>query len=635
MDKFLPQIDSPADLKKLKIDDLPFLAAEIRELILDVVSTNGGHLGANLGSVELITALHYVYDAPRDIIVYDVSHQAYPHKILTGRKDRFHTIRQAGGLSGFCARQESDYDVFGAGHACTALSAGLGFATARDLNGKDHKVISVVGDGALTGGMAWEGLNQIGASGRNILVVLNDNNMSISKNVGAISKYLTEMLSDEPYNRLKNEIWRLSGLLPKHEKLRHAIASLDESLKGIVVPGIVFEKFGLRYFGPIDGHDVKLMVRTLGNIKNLPGPKLLHVITVKGKGYSHAECDTLRFHGVPKFDKVTGKSLSLSKSLPYTKVFGETINHLAGINNKICAITAAMCSGTGLEKFAKEHSDRFFDVGIAEQHGGTFSAGLAAGGMKPFYAVYSTFLQRGYDQVIHDIALQKLPVVFCLDRAGLVGDDGPTHHGCFDVSYLRAVPNIVIFAPKDGRELRDSLMLASVYNDGPFAIRYPRGNVPEESVDMGFRPLEIGSWEVVREGAHVAILAVGTMVYEAWKAAEILAKDGITARVVNARFIRPMDENILTDTFDKFDQIVTVCESAIHGGFGDGVMEWMAARGIDGKSVKMLGIPDTFIEHGPREALLRDIGLDADGIAMAALELRQRAKVRAEYKKRT
>jgi 1-deoxy-D-xylulose-5-phosphate synthase len=632
MDKLLSQVNTPEDLKKLKVDDLPSLAEEIRELILDVVSTNGGHLGANLGSVELITALHYIYDAPKDVIVYDVSHQAYPHKILTGRKDRFNTIRQAGGLSGFCVRNESEFDAFGAGHACTGLSAALGFATARDLKGESHKVIAVVGDGALTGGLAWEGLNQIGASGRNILVVLNDNNMSISKNVGAISKYLTEILSDEPYNKLKNEIWRLSGLLPKHEKLRHAIAALDESLKGIVVPGIVFEKFGLRYFGPIDGHNVKLLVKTLGHIKNLPGPKLLHIITVKGKGYSFAESDTFRFHGVPKFDKVTGKSLSLSKSLPYTKVFGETLAHLAGFNKSICAITAAMCSGTGLEKFSKEFPDRFFDVGIAEQHGGTFSAGLAAGGMKPFFAVYSTFLQRGYDQVIHDIALQRLPVVFCMDRAGLVGDDGPTHHGCFDISYLRAVPNIVIFAPKDGRELRDSLMLASLHKDGPFAIRYPRGNVPEESVDMAFRPLEFGTWEIIREGADVAILAVGTMVYEAWKAADILIKDGINARVVNARFIRPTDENILTDTFAKFENVVTVCENAIHGGFGDGIMEWMANRGIQ-RAIRVLGIPDIFIEHGPRDTLLKAIGLDAEGIAMAALELHQTNKARSESKK--
>jgi 1-deoxy-D-xylulose-5-phosphate synthase len=633
MNKFLSQVDNPADLKKLKIDDLPYLAEEIRELILDVVSTCGGHLGANLGSVELITALHYVYDTPRDLVVYDVGHQAYPHKILTGRKDRFHTIRQAGGLSGFCVRAESEYDTFGAGHACTALSAALGFVAARDLQGKDHKVIAVVGDGSLTGGMAWEGLNQIGVSGRNMLVVLNDNNMSISKNVGAISKYLTEILSDESYNKLKNEVWRLSGLLPKREKLRHAIAALDESIKGIVVPGIVFEKFGFRYFGPINGHDVKLLVKTLTHIKNLPGPKFLHIITVKGKGYSFAEEDSLRLHGVSKFDKVTGKSLSMSKSLPYTKVFGETMSHLASINKSICAITAAMCSGTGLEKFSKEHPGRFFDVGIAEQHGGTFSAGLAAGGMKPFFAVYSTFLQRGYDQVIHDIALQKLPVVFCMDRAGLVGDDGPTHHGCFDISYLRAIPNIVIFAPKDGRELRDSLMLASVYYDGPFAIRYPRGNVPEETVDMGFRPLELGTWEILREGADIAIMAVGTMVYEAWKAAEILAKDGISARVVNARFIRPMDQNTLSDTLEKFDDIVTVCENAIHGGFGDGVMEWIAAKGIGGKSIRVLGIPDTFIEHGPRDALLRSIGLDADGIAMAALELHQKTKAGAGSRK--
>lgn len=632
MDKLLPLVNSPEDLKKLKVDDLPPLAEEIREIMIDVCSRNGGHLGANLGSVEFILALHYVYDAPRDIIVYDVSHQTYPHKILTGRKDRFHTIRTAGGLCGFSSRSESKYDSFGAGHACTALSSALGFAAARDLKGQDHKVIAVVGDGSLTGGMAWEGLNQIGASGRNILVILNDNNMSISKNVGAIAKYLTEMLTDEPYNKLKSEIWRLSGLLPKHEKLRHGIAALEESFKGFMVPGIIFEKFGFRYFGPIDGHDAKLLVKTLGHVKNLPGPKFLHILTTKGKGYKFAEDDSLRFHGVSKFDKVTGKSLALSKSLPYTKVFGETMIHLAAKDNTICAITAAMCSGTGLEKFSQEYPDRFFDVGIAEQHGTTFSGGLAAGGMKPFFAVYSTFLQRGFDQVVHDIALQKLPVVFCLDRAGLVGDDGPTHHGCFDVSYLRAIPEIVIFAPKDGRELRDGLLLASNHYRGPFALRYPRGSVPEESVEMEFQSLELGSWEIIREGTDIAILAVGTMVYPAWKAADILAKDGLNCRVVNARFIRPMDEKILMDTFDRFTEIITVCEGAIHGGFGDGVLEWMAAKGYQ-KSFKVMGIPDRFIEHGSRDALLHDIGLDADGIAMAALELYQNAKAKVGSRK--
>jgi 1-deoxy-D-xylulose-5-phosphate synthase len=633
MSKLLATINSPSDLKKLEIDDLPVLAAEIRDLILDVVSTNGGHLGANLGAVELITALHYVYDFPRDIIIYDVSHQSYPHKILTGRRDRFHSLRTAGGLSGFTSRAESEYDAFGTGHACTAISAALGFAAARDLKGENNKVIAFVGDGSLTGGMAWEGLNQMGASGRNVLVLLNDNNMAISKNVGAIAKYLTEMLTDQPYNALKNEIWRLSGLLPKHEKIRHAVAALDESLKGFMVPGIIFEKFGFRYFGPIDGHDVKLLVKTLSQIKNLPGPKFLHTITVKGKGYQFAEADSLRLHGVSKFDKVTGKSLVLSKSLPYTEVFGETMAHLGGINKSICAVTAAMSSGTGLEKFADKYPDRFFDVGIAEQHATTFSGGLAAAGLKPFFAVYSTFLQRGYDQVMHDVALQRLPVVFCLDRAGLVGDDGPTHHGCFDITYLRSLPGVVIFAPKDGRELRDSLMLASVYNDGPMVIRYPRASIPEESVDMGFRPLELGSWEVLREGSHVAILAVGSMVYPAWKASEMLAKDGVSCRLVNARFIRPMDAVILQETFEKFEKIVTVCENAVNGGFGSGVLEWAARNSFGGRSVKMLGLPDRYIEHGSRDWLLHNLGLDADGIAMAVLEIHQKIKAKSSTRK--
>lgn len=627
MSKFLPLINSPADLKKLSVDDLPVLAAEIRELILDTVATNGGHLGANLGAVELIMALHYIYNTPADKIVYDVSHQAYTHKILTGRKGRFHTIRTAGGISGFTCRTESEHDPFGAGHACTALSAALGLAAARDLNGETSRVIAFVGDGSLTGGMAWEGLNQIGTSGRNLLVVLNDNNMSISKNVGAIAKYLTEMLSDESYNKFKNEVWRISGLLPKHEKLRHAIAAVDESVKGIMVPGLIFEKFGLRYFGPIDGHDIKLLVKTLAHIKNLPGPKLLHTITVKGKGYKFAEADSMRFHGVAKFDKITGKALSMSKSLPFTKVFGETMSNLAASDKSVCAITAAMCSGTGLEKFAETYPQRFFDVGIAEQHGATFAAGLAAGGQKPFYAVYSTFLQRGYDQVIHDVALQKLPVVFCLDRAGVVGDDGPTHHGCFDISYLRAAPNLVISAPKDGRELRDLLVLASKYHDGPMAIRYPRENVPEDSVEVEPCPLELGSWEILRDGADIAILAVGSMVYRAWKAADILAKDGIQSRVINCRFIRPMDEKILSETLAKYDSILTVCENSIQGGFGEAVLSWAAGNGYDNVRIKVLGIPDQFITHGSRDLLLHDMGLDPEGIALAALELHQKTRI--------
>jgi 1-deoxy-D-xylulose-5-phosphate synthase len=432
-------------------------------------------------------------------------------------------------------------------------------------------------------------------------------------------------LADEPYNKLKSEIWRLSGLLPKHEKFRGAVGMLEETLKGVMVPGIIFEKFGFRYFGPIDGHDIKLLVKTLGNIKNLPGPKFLHISTIKGKGYKFAENDSLRFHGVTKFDKVTGKSLALSKSLPYTKVFGETMAYLASKDKSICAVTAAMCSGTGLEKFAKENPERFFDVGIAEQHGATFAAGLAACGLKPFYAVYSTFLQRGFDQVMHDVALQKLPVRFCMDRAGVVGDDGPTHHGCFDISFLRPVPNLVLFAPKDGREFRDGLAFAANYNDGPIAIRYPRESIPEESIEMDFRPLELGSWEILREGADLAIIAVGSMVYPAWRASEILEKDGLKCRVINARFIKPMDEKILTDTFKKFDRVLTVSENAISGGFGEGVMEWATDNGFN-KFIKNLGIPDRFIEHGPRESLLHSIGLDAEGIALAALELHQVSK---------
>lgn len=634
MSKLLPLVDTPEDLKKIKLDDLPKLAREIRELIIDVVSHNGGHLGANLGAVEFILALHYVFDAPKDVMIYDVSHQAYTHKILTGRRERFHTIRTSGGLSGFTNREESEYDHFGAGHACTALSAALGFAAARDLKGEDNKVIAVVGDGSLTGGMAWEGLNQIGASGRDIIVLLNDNKMSISKNVGAISKYLTDILSDEPYNRFKKEIWKLTGLLPKYETLRKAVGAIEESLKGMMVPGMIFEKFGLRYFGPIDGHDTKVLVKTLNQLKKLPGPKILHIITVKGKGYKFAEEDTYRLHGVSKFDKMTGKSLSLAKHLPYTKVFGKVITNLAGIDHRICAITAAMASGTGLAEFADKYPDRFFDVGIAEQHAVTFAAGLAAQGMRPYCAIYSTFLQRGFDQVIHDVALQKLPVVFCLDRAGLVGDDGPTHHGTFDISYLRSVPNSVIIAPKDGRELRDALAWSTTHIDGPAFIRYPRGTVPEDTIDMGFRPFKTGSWEIIRDGGDVAILAVGSMVYSAWKAADILDKDRIHAKVVNCRFVSPMDNELLKETLKNYKNVVTVCENNVNGGFGEGVIRWAAENGFK-NNFKIMGLPGKFIEHGNREKLLNDLRLDPEGIAISILEMLQMTKTRTGVRKKS
>ncbi|UCC78287.1 MAG: 1-deoxy-D-xylulose-5-phosphate synthase [Candidatus Zixiibacteriota bacterium] len=632
MSKMLQAVDNPEDLKKLNIEDLSVLASEIRDLIIDIVSKNGGHLGPNLGAVEFSIALHYVFDSPRDIMIYDVSHQSYTHKILTGRKDRFHTIRTAGGLSGFMNREESEYDSFGAGHACTALSAALGFAAARDLKGEDNKIIAVVGDGSLTGGMAWEALNQIGISGRDLLVLLNDNKMSISRNVGAIAKYLTDVLSDDPYNKLKNEIWKLTGLLPKYETLRKTVAAVEEALKGMMVPGVIFEKFGLRYFGPIDGHDIKLLVKTLSQVKKLPGPKILHILTVKGKGYKFAEEDTYRLHGVSKFDKMTGKSLSLRKSLPYTQVFGEIMTHLGGINDKICVITAAMSSGTGLSEFAEKYPDRFFDVGIAEQHAVTFAGGLAARGLKPYFAVYSSFLQRGFDQVLHDVALQNLPVVFCLDRAGLVGDDGPTHHGSFDISYLRAIPNVVIVAPRDGRELRDSLFWASTYDDGPVVIRYPRASVPEENVDLGFRSFKTGSWEIVRDGAETAILAVGSMVYSAWKAADILDKDRINCRVINCRFVSPMDEGILVETLGKFENIVTVCENSIKGGFGEGVIRWASERGYK-NNFKTLGIPDKFIEHGNRDLLLRNLKLDPEGIAVSILEMIQIGKTKTGARK--
>jgi len=615
--KLLDQINSPQDIKKLPVEELARLAQEIREKMITVVSRVGGHLASNLGAVELTLALHYVFDSPEDKIVWDVGHQSYTHKLLTGRKKGFDTLRQYHGLSGFPKMDESEHDHFIVGHASTAISSALGLACARDQKGEDFSVIAVVGDGALTGGLAFEGLNNAGAQKRKLIVILNDNRMSISKNVGAMSGYLTDLLTDEKYNRLKAEVWELVGRFKRRDKIRAMVAQVEESVKGFLVPGIIFEKLGFRYFGPLDGHDLPRVIKTLKHLRTLNGPVFLHVLTKKGKGYKYAEEDAPRFHGIGTFDKVTGNSNSDKGKKKYTDVFGETVVKLAQKDKRIIAITAAMSLGTGLVEFARRFPDRFFDVGIAEQHGTTFSAGLAALGLKPIFAVYSTFLQRAFDQVIHDIALQNLPVILSIDRAGLVGEDGPTHHGCFDLSYLRQVPNFVIMVPKDGNELKDMLFTAVKWNKSPVAIRYPRGTIPDK-VKNGFNLLEMGKWEVLKEGNDLLILACGSMVYPALEAAKDLQNESINTEVVNSRFIKPLDEEMLTSLLSKFDKIITVEENSLQGGFGSAVLEFAQENGFDNITVKRLGIPDRFIQHGARKTLLSELGLDKERISQTA-----------------
>jgi 1-deoxy-D-xylulose-5-phosphate synthase len=621
--RILPRINSPDDLKGLSVRELEELASEIREFIIDTISKVGGHLGASLGAVELTLAVHYVFNAPRDKIVWDTGHQGYVHKIITGRRDVFHTIRQFKGISGFLKRSESIYDVFGAGHASTSISAALGIATARDFDGQDYKVVAIIGDGAMTAGLAYEAMNNAGVLKKNLIVILNDNNMSISPNVWAVSKYFTELIASSHYNKLRSFVWDLTGQLDSvGDRIRKLAARVEGGVKAIITPGMLFEALGFRYFGPVNGHNIQKLIRILSEIKNLNGPILLHVITQKGKGYKPAEEDEQKLHGVTPFDKVTGKMYKSDKPQPpsYTKVFGEAVVQLARQNSKIVGITAAMPEGTGLNILKKEIPERFFDVGIAEQHAVTFSAGLATEGYIPICAIYSTFLQRAFDQIIHDVALQHLHVVFALDRAGLVGADGPTHHGAFDLSYLRLIPNMVIMAPKDESELRDMLYTATIYNKGPVAIRYPRGNGVGVPLKENFDLIEIGKAEILREGNDIAILAVGSMVYPSLKASEKLSSYGIDAMVVNMRFVKPLDEELLDYVFERFDKVVTVEENTIRGGFGSAVLEYAAMRGV--KNVKFLihGIPDEFIEHGTQNELWRMLKLDPDGIIERIIE---------------
>ncbi len=615
MAMLLSQIESPKDIKAFTIPQLSQLAKEIREMIISTVSCNGGHLAPSLGVVELTLVLHYLYDTPTDQIVWDVGHQAYAHKILTGRKDQFHTLRQDRGISGFPKRSESPHDAFGVGHASTSISAALGMAHARDLSNEKHHVLAIIGDGALTGGLAYEGLNNAGASGKNLVVILNDNTMSISPNVGAMAAYLTTLISNPLYNKIKSELWHLTGKMDRvGQRIRWAARRTEESMKNIIMPGMLFERLGFRYFGPIDGHHISGMVRLFQEVKKLNGPILVHVLTKKGKGYRPAEQNAPFFHGCGKFDKESGE-IKPSSQKSYNKVFGETLHQLAADDKRIVTITAAMALGTGLNKFAETYPDRFFDVGIAEGHSVTFAAGMATKNLRPIVAIYSSFLQRAYDHIIHDVALQNLPVIFAIDRAGFVGDDGPTHHGVFDLAFLRGIPNMTVMVPKDENELRHMVYTAIRYNKGPIALRYPRGNGEGVEWDESLQEIAIGKSVVEKTGNDVALLALGPLVYRALEAAEILSDQyGVSAKVINGRFLKPLDKEMLNTVFNSFRCIVTLEEGIISGGFGSAVAEQLAISGLSGIELISCGIPDQFIEQGSRQRLLDVVGLSTSAI---------------------
>ena len=617
MHPILSRLQGPADLDRLDPPQLIQLCEEVREQIISTVSRTGGHLGASLGVVELTVALHRVFESPRDKILWDVGHQAYVHKLLTGRLDRFDTLRRKDGIAGFPKRTESEHDMFGVGHASTAVSAALGYARARDLRREDHRVVAVVGDGALTGGLAFEGLNNAGQASTDLLVILNDNKMSISPNVGAISRYLTLITSDEYYTRFEREIWKLLGGLPKGTKAQALASRVKEGLKNLVVPTILFEELGFEYFGPIDGHDLPTVMRTLEHVKKLRGPVLVHAVTEKGKGYSFAEQDHQRYHGVSAFDKAEGMKAKPASVPSWTKVFGTTLTEMARTDDRVVGITAAMPSGTGIDILERELPDRAFDVGIAEGHAVTFAAGLACRGLRPVCAIYSTFLQRALDQIIHDVALQKLPVVFAIDRAGVVGEDGPTHHGVFDLTFLRMVPEMVVMAPADEQELRRMLATALAREDGPSALRYPRGSAVGVPIDGAAEPLPLGKARPLRDGDDVAILAIGSLVEPARRAAERLARQGIEAEVVDMRFIKPLDTGLLQDVWARHRLVVTVEENALAGGFGAAILEWAQEQVsvAEGPQVVRLGIPDRFQDQASRAELLAEMGLDAEGIA--------------------
>ena len=613
--QYLPNVNSPDDLKKLNLDELKILADEVRDFIIKNVKKTGGHLAPSLGTVELTIAMLYVFDLPQDKIIWDVGHQAYAYKVLTGRRDKLNTLRQLGGISGFLKREESEYDVFGAGHASTSISAALGFSVANELTNRKDRVVAVIGDGSLTGGLAYEGLNNLGTLKKQLITILNDNAMSISPNVGAISKYLHRIVSDPIYNRIRDKVWDLTSRLPIGKfMIRGGLKKLEESLKNLLVPGILFDELGVRYFGPVDGHDIQALVTTFKRLKDIKTPILIHVLTKKGKGLTEAEDDPTTFHGIQG-----GKIVSQTKLPAYTNVFGQTAVELAEKDDRIVAITAAMREGTGLIEFDKKFPKRFFDVGIAEGHAVTYAAGLAANGLRPIVSIYSTFMQRALDEVMHDTALQKLPVLFCLDRAGLVGPDGSTHHGVFDLSYLSMLPNIIVSAPKDGNELRNLMYSSLKVDNMPWVIRYPR----DEAVryDPSLKPviLKPGSWELLQKGKKIAIIATGSMVYESELALRMLAGVIPDVTFVNARFIKPMDTEMLKQIAESHKILLTIEENAAPGGLGQQIRAFYD----DSEKLKIVNmtLPDTYITHGKRTELLQLSGLSATHIADRIKEL--------------
>ncbi len=630
----LSTINSPADLKKISREDLHKVCDELRQYIIDVVSVHGGHFGASLGVVELSTALHYVYDTPYDQLVWDVGHQAYGHKILTGRRDVFPTNRKYKGISGFPKRSESEYDTFGVGHSSTSISAALGMAMAAKYKGEKRKSIAVIGDGAMTAGLPFEAMNHAGVADADVLIILNDNCMSIDPNVGALKEYLTDITTSQTYNKVKDEVWKLLGKLPVGKTFSRSMAhKLTEGVKGMVSGSAnLFESLKLRYFGPIDGHNITKLVDTLNDLKNIPGPKILHILTVKGKGYDLAEKDQTLWHAPGLFDKVTGeiqkKKFDIPQPMKYQDVFGYTMIELAEQNEKIFGITPAMPSGSSLKYMMEKMPHRAFDVGIAEQHAVTLSAGMATQGMKVFCNIYSSFMQRAYDMVVHDVAIQKLPVVFCLDRAGLVGEDGPTHHGCYDIAYMRCIPNMVVCAPMNERELRNMMYTAQLESKKlPISIRYPRGEgvMPDLQKDTmaekyPFEEIQIGKGRKIKDGAEVAILSFGHPGNFAAAAIRDVKPEGINPAHYDMRFAKPIDEELLHEVFTKFNKIITVEDGTVVGGFGTAVLEFMNAHGYKA-AVKIMGIPDELIEHGTPKQLYSEIGIDANGIAEAVREI--------------
>jgi 1-deoxy-D-xylulose-5-phosphate synthase len=617
--RYLDRIQSPDDLKKLPRQDLPKLAMEIRDVIVEVVSKTGGHLASSLGAVELAIALHYVFETPHDKIIWDVGHQAYAHKILTGRKDRFHSLRQHRGICGFTRRSESAHDAFSTGHSSTSISVGLGMSCAKHLSGNPAKIVAVIGDGSMTAGLSYEGLNQAGDLKKDLIVILNDNEMSISRNVGALSSFLSRTLSAKKLQILRKDFGDFLKSLPKigGDIYRFAKRS-EESFKTFVTPGMLFEAFNFDYFGPINGHNLDHLIDILNNIKHLKEPVLLHVLTRKGKGYLPAETNPVYFHGVGCFEVKTGNCIHSGKAVPtYTEVFGQTMIELAARDKKIVAVTAAMPEGTGLSRFSEIFPDRFFDVGIAEQHGVAFAAGLACEGLKPVVAIYSTFLQRAFDQVIHDVCLDALPVTFAIDRGGIVGEDGATHHGLFDLSYLRNLPNMVLMAPKDENELR-SMLLTAINHSGPAALRYPRGIGCAAQLTETINEIPVGKAEVLLEGDDLLILAIGHTVSDAVAAAAALKQQGVSATVVNCRFVKPLDVDLIVSLVEKIPRLITVEENVLQGGFGSAVLECLADAGIHHFRIKRVGVPDTFVDHGSQKILRAFYGIDEASILNAA-----------------